>query len=32
MNLVSVPVYPQQIVKGVIIIIAVLSRGARNAQ
>jgi ribose transport system permease protein len=32
MNLVSVPVYPQQIVKGVIIIIAVLSRGVRSGQ
>ena len=30
MNLISVPVYPQQIIKGIIIIIAVLSRGMKK--
>jgi ribose transport system permease protein len=30
MNLISVPVYPQQIIKGIIIIIAVLSRGIKK--
>jgi ribose transport system permease protein len=32
MNLVSVPVYPQQIIKGVIIIIAVLTQGIRKEE